>query len=90
MKYKNCRSCWAFSAIAAIEGQLAKKSGTYLSLSDQQIISCSVSNGGCNGGDPELAYDDIIATSSKGIDSYSSYPVSFISVQHTIKPKTYY
>ena len=71
----NCGSCWAFSAIAALEGQQSKKSGTYINLSDQQITSCSVSNWGCNGGDPEYAYMDLLKTATKGVNTLAGYPV---------------
>ena len=67
-----------FSAIAVIEGQLAKKTGTYLSFSDQQLVTCDIYDAGCNGGDPWNAFTYILSTPSKGINTDSAYPVKFI------------
>nr|CAD7443615.1 unnamed protein product [Timema bartmani] len=48
----DCGSCYAFSIVTAIEGQLFKQSGQYTELSPQQIVDCStvMGNYGCSGG----------------------------------------
>lgn len=49
-----CGSCWAFSAVESVEGQLQKltKKDTPVSLSEQQLIDCDMGgiDQGCNGG----------------------------------------
>lgn len=45
-----CGSCWAFGATACTEAAHFIKTGTLLSLSEQELVSCSTANYGCNGG----------------------------------------
>jgi len=74
-----CGSCWAFSAVATIESVVAQATGTMLSLSPQQITSCTPNpqkcggSGGCTGATAQLAYNYTIA---KGIADLGAAPYS--------------
>ena len=46
----NCGSCWAFSAIASMEGQHFAQTGKLLKLSEQQCVDCDENSHGCEGG----------------------------------------
>jgi cathepsin L len=69
-----CGSCWAFSAVGAIEGQHALNTSQLVSLSEQNLVDCATNYSceGCNGGFPDDAMDYVLNNS--GIDTETSYP----------------
>ncbi|XP_048085058.1 LOW QUALITY PROTEIN: cathepsin S-like [Alosa alosa] len=70
----NCGSCWAFSAVGALEGQLKKTSGSLVSLSAQNLVDCATKyrTYGCHGGFMTNAFRYVI--DNQGIDSEKDYP----------------
>ncbi|XP_058793220.1 procathepsin L-like [Phymastichus coffea] len=69
-----CGSCWAFSAIGALEGQYFKKTGILRLLSAQSLIDCTTDYGnlGCGGGSAALSFQFVV--DHKGLESEEEYP----------------
>ena len=69
----SCGSCWAFSATGAIEAAWAIAKGKVVSLSEQQLVSCSLEvNQGCDGGFASEAFKYVIENG--GINTEAAYP----------------
>ncbi|KAL3884391.1 hypothetical protein ACJMK2_024532 [Sinanodonta woodiana] len=69
-----CGSCYAFSVKGAVEGQLFRKTGKLVSLSEQNIVDCSFKEGnhGCGGGNKFRSYNYI--KNNNGVDTAEAYP----------------
>lgn len=90
----NCGSCWAFSAVQAVESANAISTGTLPSYSEQMLVDCVSYCYGCKGGIMSKAYDyvmshqqghynpenEYIYTATEGNCKYSQYtPVGSMS-----------
>jgi cathepsin L len=67
-----CGSCWAFSAIQAMESAWAIKHSKLLSLSEQNLVDCCCY--GCDGGVPSDAYNYVINHQSGIFETEDGYP----------------
>lgn len=67
----SCGSCWAFSAVGAVESYLRIKKINTDELSEQQLVDCDTNSYGCDGGFPDLA---IGWAAKKGLVKASEYP----------------
>jgi len=68
----SCGSCWAFSAVGALESAYAKKYGTLVEFSEQELVSCDDNDYGCQGGLMDTAFD-WIERASAGLCSETDY-----------------
>ncbi|KAL2458506.1 Senescence-specific cysteine protease SAG12 [Abeliophyllum distichum] len=69
-----CGCCWAFSAVAAMEGINQLTMGKLISLSEQELVDCDTSgeDQGCNGGLMDNAFEFIL--DNHGLTTESNYP----------------
>jgi KDEL-tailed cysteine endopeptidase len=77
----SCGSCWAFSAIAAMESHYFIKTGNLIEFSEQEVVSCDGDgvHGGvdyaCQGGFMDNAFDWVEHATS-GVCTETDYPYS--------------
>ena len=68
----DCSSCWAFSAIGALEGAHSKSTGNLVALSEQNLVDCDTYDKGCFGGSVWAAFE--FMTFQGGVDTQEYYP----------------
>lgn len=91
-----CGSCWAFSAVATIEGAHQRNTSNLVSLSEEDIVNCVPDCYGCSGGWPYMAIEYIMEGTvvdpstnqthhdknfTRGVDTETSYPYTAMDGQ---------
>ena len=71
---EQCGSCWAFSAVGAIESLSLIENDKFVSLSEQEIVDCATQAYGCNGGLPSIAFDFVKNLPHSELTTEKSYP----------------
>jgi cathepsin L len=73
MNQGQCGACYTYSATGAIEAQYANVTGSFVQMSEQNLIDCSTTEGndGCDGGVIDYAFWYV---QLNGLDSLATYP----------------
>ena len=85
---QQCGSCWAFSAVGALESQIIKATGKNISLSEQDIVDCvkdiaspdgsSTCCDGCMGGEMYSVYQYLEHNQNGKDDTTAQYPYTAV------------
>lgn len=67
----SCGSCWAFSAVSAIENAYHQLKGNYTNFAEQYLVDCNSKNGGCQGGWMHVAFEFV---KYRGLLTTKDYP----------------
>jgi cathepsin F len=77
---QQCGSCWAFAATSNIESVWMIHNNLTASnfnpLAPQQMVDCSTSDGGCNGGNPASAFKYVISAGGQVPETSIPYQAS--------------
>ncbi|CAI2373889.1 unnamed protein product [Moneuplotes crassus] len=69
-----CGSCWAFAAVASVEGAYAKEHGELKRFSEAHLNTCDKFSGGCHGG---WAINGILFFTQRGPILEKDYPYTY-------------
>ena len=75
----SCGSCWAYSATGSIEGAWAVAGNPLTAVSEQELVACDTTDGGCDGGLMDDAFEWLINNRKGEIVTEASYPYASAS-----------
>lgn len=91
---KQCGSCWAFSAVSALESQVMKVLHKVVSLSEQDMVDCVKNVGtrdccdGCMGGEMYAVYEYLLQSQNGSDDTEKQYPYKAVDQNCNSVPST--